>query len=416
MEGPGIHPKEVAQGLYDFLRTKLEAPRPIDDVMYWRDHEDRHRFALCGSSLTLFDAFGGFEGIWDNSHGRLETALASAVRMPRQIVESSLTLERSSRSSSLPIDRSDYLRLLRKWIRRAIRSNDVLIHLMPDAKHRADGMVAFSGKRGRSWNSTDRLCDRMSLSQSILRLSMPGDDRAWAYRPEDPPLFAVGDVTSLLEDMREAKAIPPMSIEYGFELTLKRDVYLLLDPWFVQSRYEAPHFESHGPWPVTLWSEPVQVDDVPCMRSIIRAQRNAEIDAAEVPWVYTAGVPRPRNLHPEWQSLFKIIKSLRRRRIEEESYVLRGFSNAYLDSNVVRGVICHTSKTKEVTETMKQLYWSGSVIEYTERSDSMRRRIAKTIETRFKPAMFREPEDPNDPASQLQRTRYGYTPLPWLRT
>lgn len=417
--GPGyVSPTDVAKNLYDFCNAKLAVGHPVSDVLYWKTHDGRMHFAICGRSDHLFVSFGGFEDVWDNSHGRLDAALASALGVPRQISDSLLTRDGLSTRRSFPMDRGDYTKLLRKWIQRATREHEVDVHLMPDAHRRPDGLLAFSGRAKRMVASPGgRPVDTMPLHRSILALELPADDRAWAKREEDPPLFTAAPIGSRLSVMRELHAVPPTSIEYGFDLSLRDSAYAILDPWLVQARYEPPQATTAGAWPVTLWSEPVTVESPPSYRELIARQRNGEVDAANIPWIYTAGLPRPRGLHPEWEGLHRAIASLRRKREQRDlgAAWVSGFCNAFLDSSAVRLVICRPSATREVKAAMQAIGWRGTIIEYAASDPSWSRRIGAEIERHFEAVSFREPINPLDPYSAKPRTIGSAMTLPWRK-
>lgn len=413
--GPGcIDPTEVAKNLYAFCNEKLSVRNPLSDVLYWKDHDGILHFAICGRSGSIFLAFEGFEGVWDNSAGRLDLALASALGVPRQISERLVSRDGLSVRREYPMDRGQYTRLIRKWIQRATQESEIELHLMPDAHRRPDGLLAYSGRAGRMVAAPGgRTVDHLPLDKSILALEMPADDRAWAKREGDAPLFTMAPIGDLLPTVRELRALPPVVLEYGFDISLMSNVYALLDPWLVQSRYEPPQPTAPGAWPVTLWSEAVTVDSPPSYRDLIRAQRDGRIDAAEVPWIYTAGLPRPRALHPEWEGLHRAIHALRKKYDAGERAIVSGFCNAFLDLSAVRAVLCRPGSTSSVHSALSAAGWRGTIIEFGGDDRTWRRRIIREIERLFEPACFSEPVDPK---KAKPRTVGKYQPLPWRKS
>lgn len=416
-----VSPKDLAISLYQFFSTKLSVGKStIDDVLVWVSGDDIH-VGICGHSKRLFDAFGGFDGLWDNSRGRLDLACARACMIPRQQAETLLRVDGISTTPILSVERSEYLRILRKWVLRATRMERCKIHLMPDARHRRDGLVAFSGARKMPVFTDRRKCDNMPIHKSILVMDMPSDRRAWAEREGDPPLFTAARIDLLtLMEMQNYRAIPPAEIEYGFELSMSRPVMLILDPWLVQARYEPPQPNAPESWPITLWRERLALESQPWVQELIRSQRDGIIDSADKAWIYTAGLPRPQESHPNWQSLHLAVRAIRRIR-ESQSGVasVTGYCNAFLSKSVVRSVICHPTVTSKAHKSLQSIGWSGSVYEISwdmndpESCASVSRRVLQEIARKTDSCVFREPIDPADARAMRPRTVGRYTPLPW---
>jgi hypothetical protein len=416
-----VDPKDLAKSLYKFLATKLSVgKKTIDDVLVWTSADEIH-IGICGPSKRLFDAFGGFDGMWDNSRGRLDLACASACMIPRQQAEVLLDVDGINTTPHLMMDRSKYLSLMRKWVRRATRKEQCFIHLMPDVRHRRDGLMAYSGARRMNVFSDRRKCDSMPVHKSLLVLDMPSDKRAWANREGDPPLFTAAKLNlDLLLEMQNYRAIPPVEIEYGFDLTMDTPVLMVMDPWLVQARYEPPQPNAPDAWPITLWRERMTLDSFPWIQELICQQRDGIFDSSDQAWIYTAGFPRPKDLHPDWQGLYLAVRAIRRiRESGTGTASVTGFCNAFTSSSVIRAVICHSSMTSKAKKSLESIGWRGSMYElsWDLKDPQDRARAAKKVMQEIVRAtdscVFQEPLDPTDARAMRPRTTSWYTPLPW---